>query len=96
MIKYKKIRIGKKYIEALETKLGNKSLVVLKGKNGYVMCGYLDMAAADKFNDVAVKITGVAGIKDALKSSAAAVSNAAKGTGIYIGQPVEQILKVIA
>lgn len=96
MIKYRKIRIAKKYIEALETKLGNKPLVVFKGKKGYVMCGYLDMAAADKFNDIAVKITGVSGIKDALKASAAGVSSAAKNAGIYPGQPVGEILKIIA
>lgn len=96
MIKYRKIKAAKKYIEALETKLGNKSLIVLKGEKGYVMCGYLDMVAADKFNDIAVKITGVSGIKDALKASAAGVSNAAKKAGIYIGQPIKEVLEIIA
>ncbi|MFH1768709.1 MAG: DUF1805 domain-containing protein [Candidatus Omnitrophota bacterium] len=65
MIKYKKIAVGKNILEAVVFKLSKKNLIVIRGNKGYVMCGYLDLAAADKFKDVAVKITGVSTVKDA-------------------------------
>lgn len=76
--------------------LGNKNLVVLKGTQGYVMCGYLDLSAADKFNDAAVRITGVSNIREALNASVSSCSVAAKQLGIYAGQPIKDVLKIIA
>ena len=77
-------------------KLGSKNLIVLRGSKGYVMCGYLNMKAANSFKEVAVKITGAATIKDALKSKAAAVSVAARGIGLRRNQPIKDVLKIIA
>lgn len=96
MIEHKKIKIGKKQIDAFLLKLASKNLIVLRADKGYIMCGYLNMKAADKFNDVAVKITGVSTIKDALKAQAHSVSRAAKKLKIYKNQPVQEILKIIA
>jgi uncharacterized protein YunC (DUF1805 family) len=83
-------------IEAVCVTLQSKNFIVLRGAKGYVMCGYLNMDAANKFNDVAVKITGVASIEDALKTTAAEVSIAAAAMGIKVGQPVKEILELIA
>ena len=88
MITSSTLDIDSRPVEALCMRLMTKSLVVLRGQKGYIMCGYLNMAAADKFNDVAVKITGVASIEDALNASAVEVSAAAKRLGIRVGQPV--------
>jgi len=83
-------------IEAVCITLQSKNFIVLRGAKGYIMCGYLNMDAANKFNDVAVKITGVASIEEALKASAAELSTAAAAAGIKIGQPVKEILELIA
>jgi uncharacterized protein YunC (DUF1805 family) len=96
MITTKVIKINNRTIEALCMKLQEKNLIVLRGAKGYVMCGYLNMEAANKFNEVAVKITGVATIDEALKASAAEVSVAAAATGIKPGQPVQVVLELIA
>jgi uncharacterized protein YunC (DUF1805 family) len=60
------------------------------------MCGYLDMNAADKFNDVAIKVTGVSTIEDALAATAVSVSRAAVSLGVSPGQPIREVLEIIA
>ena len=90
------IKIGKKYIQGFVLKLGSKNLMVLRGAKGYVMCGYLNMAVANKFKDIAVKIIGVSTIEEALKSKVHSCSYRALKIGIRQGQPVKEVLKVIA
>jgi uncharacterized protein YunC (DUF1805 family) len=96
MLKLKKIKIGKKYVQALSMNLSSKSLVVLRGEKGYVMCGYLNLAVANRFKDVAIKITGPAAIEEALKAKVHSLSFAALRMGIYKGQPIKEVLKAIA
>jgi len=95
MITAQEISLGGKTIEALCVPLLEKNLIVLRGSRGYIMCGYLNMAAADKFNEVAVKITGVASIEDALSARAGEVSLAARAAGITVDMPVKDILPLI-
>jgi uncharacterized protein YunC (DUF1805 family) len=96
MLISRKIKVGKKYIQALAMKLHNKNLVVLRGTNGYVMCGYLNLKVANKFKDIAVKIVGIATIKEALKADVYACSHSARKIGIHKGQHIKNVLKVIA
>ncbi len=95
MLKYKKIKIGQGYIEALEMHLGAKRLIVLRGCRGYVMCGYLNLKTAQKFQDAAVKIAGVSTIREALRARVLACTAAARKLGIYPGQPIKETLKSI-
>ncbi|MFA6282378.1 MAG: DUF1805 domain-containing protein [Candidatus Omnitrophota bacterium] len=96
MLITKKIKVGEKYIEAIEMKLQTKNLILLRGDKGYIMCGYLNLEAAEKFNDVAVKITGVSTIDDALKTQVHSCTSAAKALGIKDGQPINEVLSIIA
>ena len=96
MLIHKKIRVGKKYVEALEMKLASKNLILLKGSKGYVMCGYLNLAVAQKFEDAAVKITGVSSIKEALKARVSCCTSQARKLSIYKGQPIKEVIKIIA
>lgn len=96
MFKHKKIKIGKKYIEAILISLQKKNLILLKGTKGYVMCGYLNLEVADKFEDVAAKIVGVSSIEQALRASVHSCTLSAKRLGIHKNQPIKEILKVIA
>lgn len=95
MITIKKIKVGKRYIEAVAIKLLSKNFVLLRGRQGYIMCGYLNMKAAEKFKDVAIKITGVSTIEEALKASVRSCTSSARRLGIYKGQPVREVLKII-
>ena len=94
-MKLEKIKIGKKYIEAISLNLQSKNFILLKGSRGYVMCGYLNLKTAEKFKDAAVKITGVSSIKEALKAYVHSLSRPARKLGIYKGQPVKEVLKII-
>lgn len=96
MLRYKKIKVGKKFIEGLSIKLLSKSFVLLRGRRGYVMCGYLNLKVAGKFKDVAIKIVGVATIEEALKATVYSQTAQARKLGIYKGQPVKEVLGIIA
>lgn len=96
MLITRKIRVGRKIIEGLATNLQSKNFILLKGSRGYIMCGYLNLKTAEKFKDAAVKIVGVATLEDALKASVAACTSAARRLGIFPGQPVKKVLKIIA
>ena len=96
MLRYKKIRIGKKYLEALLFGLTTKRIIIIKGSKGYIMCGYLDLKVAEKFNDVAAKVTGVTNIEDVLKTTVYSCTKQARALGIHKGQPVKEVLKFIA
>jgi len=92
----KTIKAAGKNIRSFLLKLGRKNLIVLLGSRGYVMCGYLNLKAADKFGDLAVKITGVSNIREALRARVHSLSRAAKRAGIKKGQAIKDVLKIIA
>ena len=96
MLKRKEIKVGKRYIEAVLIKLLSKDFILLKGSQGYVMCGYLNLKVAEKFKDVAIKIVGASSIKQALKSTVHSSTSAARKLGVYKGQPIREVLKIIA
>ena len=96
MATLKKIKAGKKYIQALVMPLQSKKLIVLCGRRGYIMCGYLNLEVAEKFNDAAVKVTGISSIKDALSTTVHSCTSAAKKLGIQPGDSVKDVLKIIA
>ena len=96
MSRTRRVRIGKKFIQATLIKLLNKNLIVLAGSKGYVMCGYLDLSVAEKFKDAAVRIVGVSTISRALKASVFSCTSFAGKLGIYPGQPIREALKIIA
>jgi len=96
MIEHRQIQIGDRAVEALAFSLTGKNLIVLRGSRGYVMCGYLNLAAAEKFGDAAVMITGVATIDGALKAQVASCTSRAKDLGVAEGQSIQDVLKIIA
>jgi uncharacterized protein YunC (DUF1805 family) len=91
---YKKIKIGKSYIEAFVVPLLAKNLILLRGRRGYVMCGYLNLKAAEKLKDRAVRITGVSGIKEALDTKVHSCTSEARKLGIRKGQPIREVLNI--
>lgn len=68
MLIHKKIKVEGKYIDAILVKLLSKSLILLRARKGFIMCGYLDLKAAQRFNDVAIKIMGVSTIGQAMSA----------------------------
>ena len=93
---HERIRVNGRYIEAFSIPLQTRNLIILKGRGGYVMCGYLNMNAANKFKDAAVKITGAGTIREALAAKVVSCSAAARKMGVVKNQPVRRVLEIIA
>jgi uncharacterized protein YunC (DUF1805 family) len=69
----------------VEIELPKASLVLVHGDSGFVMCGYLDIQAADKKGDAAALVRGVCTVNDLLEADIAAVTKAAAKKGVKIG-----------
>jgi uncharacterized protein YunC (DUF1805 family) len=93
---HKIIKVGKTNIEAIQIRLLSKNFILLRGRLGYVMCGYLNLKTAEKFKDRAVKVTGVSGIKDALNAKVHSCTSEARKLGIAKGLFIREVLKKIA
>ena len=76
--------------------MGKAPLLVLKGKRGFVMCGYLNLEASEKLGDAAVRVTGVSDLDTMLNSRVAGVTQRASELGITEGQKVSDIISLLA
>ncbi|MBU2540361.1 MAG: DUF1805 domain-containing protein [Candidatus Omnitrophica bacterium] len=91
----KNFAIADRQIFGLVFKLGAKRIVLLKAKKGYIMCGYLNLAAAEKFDDAACIVKGVKTIKDLLKAKIVFATKRARKLGVYPDMKAsEAILKL--
>ena len=67
-------------------------MIVIKGETGYVMCGYLNIDAANSLGDVAVRVTGVNDINDVLNSQVNSCTDNAAKLGIKQGDKIMDII----
>lgn len=71
-------------------------LIVAQGTKGFVMCGYLDVKAADKFNAAAAVVRGVKTVDELLEKPVTDVSAAAAALGIKPGMAGREALALLA
>jgi uncharacterized protein YunC (DUF1805 family) len=57
-------------------------LLLLKGGKGFVMCGYLNIEAAEKVGSAAAIVSGVNSFEDVLNAEIKAVTTKAKELGL--------------
>jgi uncharacterized protein YunC (DUF1805 family) len=69
----------------IEIPLPKAPLVLAHGKNGFVMCGYLNVATAEKLGVAAAMVRGVSTVDDLLAAKIVELTTAAKEKGIEIG-----------
>ena len=79
------IELDKGQAEGFRINLDNAPLILVKAKKGYVMCGYLNMNAANKLGDIAGRVTGVKSFEDVLNAEILEVSDNAKKVGLKVG-----------
>jgi len=78
-----KLRIADKTATGLLIELPDSpSLVTIIGKTGFVMCGFLNMDAAEKLNVTAAVVSGVKSFEDVLKAEVKATTSKARMKGI--------------
>ncbi len=92
MVKTQKISLEKGAVFGVLIPMATAPIILVKAKKGYVMCGYLNMATANKLGDVAGKVTGVKSFDDVLNANVVEVSEPAKNIGLTEGMNVRVFL----
>ncbi len=93
----KEIKIKNTIFKGIELDLCDSSkLLVITGKKGYIMCGYLNINTAQKRDDIACIVTGVKTIEDMLNSKVVALTAKAQGLGISMDMEVNRVLEILA
>ena len=85
-----------KPVVVLSLSLGAKSLVLVKARRGFVMCGYLNLKAAEKFFDAACLVKGVSDIEGLLNAPIAGLTSKAKTFGVRKGMLVREAIKFLS
>ena len=85
---------GKKYV-AVKRTIGNLPLIVVKAKNGYVACSYIDKQTAEKVGDVAAFVAGVKDTNDFMRAKIRHVTTWAENIGIREGMSVKKALELM-
>ena len=60
-------------------------LLVIRAKKGFLMCGYLNVNAAETLGDTAAKVKGVQSFEDMLKAQVVEVTQMARELGVKPG-----------
>lgn len=95
MVDVQEVEIKGKLYKYVRVEMDAAPLVLLKGSGGYVMCGYLNLEAAEKLGDAAVRVTGVKDLDTVLQSKAAGVTSRATALGIQQGQKVVDFIHLL-
>jgi uncharacterized protein YunC (DUF1805 family) len=79
----------------LKVRLPHANMLLILGEKGYLMCGYLNLEAAEKMGDAAAVVTGVSTFSDVLKAEVSSYTKKAAELGINKGMTGEQALEIL-
>jgi uncharacterized protein YunC (DUF1805 family) len=71
-------------------------LLLIKGEKGFVMCGYLNIEAAERLGATAAVVSGVNSFEDVLNAEIKTATTKAKGMGLKPGRVVRDVIGSIA
>jgi len=96
MISVEQLNIGNKTAVGLKVDLPDSPpLLAIIGRTGFVMCGFLNIEAAEKLNVTAAVVSGVRTFEDVLKAEIKAVTSKAKMKGVTVGMKGEEAIKLL-
>lgn len=96
MISVEQLNIGNKTAVGLKVDLPDSPpLLAIMGKTGFVMCGFLNIEAAEKLNVTAAVVSGVRTFEDVLRAEIKAVTSKAKMKGVTVGMKGEEAIKLL-
>jgi uncharacterized protein YunC (DUF1805 family) len=94
MINISSVKVDGKVFSGVKIELPESPpLVLIVGEKGFVMCGFLNVEAAEKFNVVAAMVSGVKSFEDVLNAQVKTVTSKAKGLGVEAGMKGSEALK---
>ena len=70
-------------------------LLMIIGHTGFVMCGFLNMDAAEKMNVAAALVSGVRSFDDVLRAEIKAATSKAQTKGIRLGMRGKEAIKLL-
>jgi uncharacterized protein YunC (DUF1805 family) len=73
-----------------------RPLLIVKNKNGFLACGYINVETCNKTEEACAIVTGVSSYDDMYRASVVAVSQKALDLGVKIGDSGESALKKMA
>jgi len=96
MINVNPLRIDSKTAVGVKVDLPESPpLLVVIGETGFLMCGFLNMDAAEKLNVAAAMVSGVKNFDDVLKAEVKAATSKAQKKGIKLGMTGKVALKLL-
>ncbi len=85
---------GRKYV-GLSFILGNKPLLVVKARKGYVACAYLDKITSEHLGDIAAFVSGVDDFDGLRHAKIRGMTAWAEELGIREGMSVKKALELM-
>lgn len=94
MITIMTIKVDDKSCLGLRADLPNSPpLLLITAEKGFVMCGFLNVEAAEKLSVAAAVVSGVKTFEDVLEGQVKAVTSKAESLGIEVGMKGADALK---
>lgn len=70
-------------------------LILIRGKNAYVMCGYLNIQTAEKLGDAGALVRGVKDLQTMMNATIEETTTLAESIGIKKGKKVEEVIDLL-
>ncbi|MCK4933528.1 DUF1805 domain-containing protein [Candidatus Bathyarchaeota archaeon] len=97
MIEIRQLKVDDKAIIGLKVDLPDSPpLVAIIGERGFVMCGFLNMEAAEKLDVAAAMVSGVRTVDEVLEAKVKAVTSKARNLGIKPGLKGREVVKLLS
>lgn len=97
MISIMTVKVDGKNCLGLRTDLPDSPpLLLIIAEKGFVMCGYLNVDAAEKIGVAAAMVSGVKSFEDVLNAQVKAVTTKAKNLGAEVGISATEALKLMS
>ena len=77
----------------LQFEMQKYPLLVIRAEKGFLMCGYLNIDAAESLGDTAAKVKGVQSFEDMLKATVVEVTKFASELGVKTGMTGREALE---
>jgi uncharacterized protein YunC (DUF1805 family) len=86
------IQLEKGCALGLNFEMQKYTLLVIRADKGFLMCGYLNINAAEELGDTAAKVKGVKSFEDMLKAQVVEVTEMARELGVEPGMTGREAL----
>lgn len=81
--------------ECVHVPTGKTSILLIKAAGGFLGCGYIDVAVADRVGDAAAIVTGVKTVEETHSAAVVRLSECAREAGVREGMSGREALLVL-